>query len=333
MTTIRRAHPVRRYLVGFMALLAGCTNAGEDLGFAPLGSGTVAAFIYLDRNGDLTPTQGGADTAFGGVRLGLVVAGTTDTMFSMLTDDLGNVTFSNVPFGSYRFVVDSNTVADSMEIQAIDSATVRLSGNAQQQLVTVRLGYPSLTVAQARTAAAGKRVFVRGMILSPLNVFGDTTGFVLENGVAIRLTNASHGGPATQAGDSVRVLGTVAARAGQPVLDNAVVTVYRLAFSGPPATPITTQQARIADTTAQDAALVEVTGAIIQSDTATVGTNFQFTVDDGSGPVLMVLDGDAFFQRALFLPGKSVQAKGILVPTGSGTWVLKPRNQADVTIT
>ena len=327
------APAARRSAAGLLALVAlGCSNAGGDLGFEPLGSGTVAAFIYVDRNGDGLPTQGGVDTAFAGVRLGLVVTGTTDTVFSAATDALGNVTFSNVPFGSYRLVVDSNTVADSIQIQAIDSGNVRLRADAQQALVSVRLGFPSLTIAEARTASAGLKVFVSGVILSGIPTFGDTTAHITQNGVAIRLTKGSYGGPAAQPGDSVRVSGTVSSRAGQPVLENALIIVFQIGLPAPVATPLSTLLAGNADTTAQDAALVELTGAII-TDTSTVGADYHVTVDDGTLPVIMVLDGDSNFLRAQFDIGKSVTGKGLLVPTGTGTWIFKPRIQGDVTIT
>ena len=319
--------------VAALTLLAGsgCSNAGGDLGFEPLGSGTVSAFFYVDRNGDLIPRPGD-DTTFAGVRMGLVVAGTTDTAFSAIADAQGNVVFGNVPFGDYRFVVDTSTVADSFQVQAIDSVNVRLRGDTPQQLVTVRLGYPVLTIAEARAASAGTKVFISGMLLSRISTFGDTTSHIIDNGVAIRLTNASHGGPAAQEGDSARVTGTVSIRGGQPVLDNAVIIAYKLSVTGPASTPLSTFLANNADTSAQDAALVGISGAIIV-DTATVGTDFHVGVNDGSGRVVMVLDGDANFQLPLFDLGQTVTADGLLIPTGGGTWVFKPRNQADVTIT
>jgi hypothetical protein len=314
-----------------LGALGGCSNAGGDLGFEPVGSGTVAAFFYVDRNGDLLPTPS-ADTTYAGVRFGLVLAGTNDTAFSETTDALGNVVFRNVPFGDYRFVVDSASVDDSLQIQDIDSATVRLRGGTPQQLVTVRLGFPQLSVAQARAASVGSKVFIRGMMLTGVTTFGDTTAHIIEDGIAIRLSNASAGGPAVQEGDSARVLGTVSLRAGQPVLDNAVITVYRFSVAAPSPTPLSTLLAGNADTTAQDAALVGIAGAVIL-DTVTVGADFHVGVDDGTGRVVMVLDGDGNFQLSLVAIGKLVTATGVLVPTGSGSWVLKPRNQADLTIT
>jgi hypothetical protein len=332
MPALKRRTPGLRFplLAVATAGVLSCSNAGEDLGFGPLGSGTVAAFIYVDRDGDLNPSAA-ADTAFAGVRLGLVVAGTPDTIFSATTDALGSVVFSNVPFGNYRFIVDTTTVGDSLDVQAIDSVNVRLSAAVQQQFVTIRLGFPLLTIAQARTEVVGRRVFVVGQVLAGLGVFGDSTAHVMENGVAIRLTSGINSGPASQPGDSVRVLGTVSVSSGQPVLDDAAITVFRLGFSSPPGTPLSTMLAANADTAAQDAALVRVTSATIV-DTATVGNDFEVGIDDGSGRVVMVLDGDGSFQTDLFIPGDTVTGDGVLVPTGTGTWVIKPRTPSDVTI-
>jgi hypothetical protein len=318
-------------VAGAAITLLSCSNAGQDLGFDELGTGTVAAFIYLDRNGDLNPTAGGVDTAFGGVRLGLVVPGTPDTVFSDVTDANGNVVFSNVPFGSYRFVVDEASVADSMEVQAIDSANIQLSGDAQQQLVIIRLGFPFLTVAEARVAAAGRRVFVTAQVLAGLGVFGDTTAHAIGNGVAIRLTNGTHTGISSQPGDSVRVLGTVSVRAGQPVLDDAVISVFKVAFTSPAGTPLTTLMAGTASAGAQDAALIALAGAVV-TDTVTVGAELHVGLDDGSGRVLMILDESGDFDSTLFGVGKTVAGNGVLVPTGTGSWVFKPRAAADLTI-
>lgn len=315
---------------GALALLAllGCSNAGEDFGFNPSGNGTVLGFVYLDRDGTLDITQG--DTTFAGVKVGLVVAGTTDTVLTSQVDATGNVRFTNVPFGSYQFVVDTNTVGDSLQVQAIDSVTVRLRANSAQQTVVSRLGYPATTVAAARTLPVGSRVFVPGVVLAPVGVFADTTAHVLGGAVAIRLANAIDAGPLSSPGDSVRVLGTVAMRAGQPVLDTAIVYVFKF---GPVPVPVslTTLQASSADGGVQDAALVQITNAVI-TDTLTVGQDYHVTVDDGTGPLVIELDGDVLFPLGQFLLTKTVTGRGVLVPTGTGTWLFKPRQANDLTI-
>jgi hypothetical protein len=130
-------------------------------------------------------------------------------------------------------------------------------------------------------------VIVKGLMLTNLNVFGDSTANVTDVAAAIRLTNATSVGPQPSPGDSVRVLGTVATRAGQPVLDSARVTAFQ---AGPPPAPVdqTTLQANTAEGGAHDAALVFLNNAVIQTDTATVNGDYTFSVDDGSGSVKVV---------------------------------------------
>jgi hypothetical protein len=78
-----------------------------------------------------------------------------------------------------------------------------------------------------------------------------------------------------------------------------------------------------------DAALVLVTGAVI-TDTATVAPDFRLTVNDGAGPLTVLLDSQGGFTRSLFAPGRSMIFRGVLVPTGTGAWQLKPRGIGDI---
>jgi hypothetical protein len=80
-----------------------------------------------------------------------------------------------------------------------------------------------------------------------------------------------------------------------------------------------------------DAQLVRITGAII-SDTMTVAPDFQFTVSDGSGSLVVVLDANINFPRTAFAPGRSMNAVGVLVPNGVGGWIFKPRGLGDVVL-
>jgi hypothetical protein len=63
-----------------------------------------------------------------------------------------------------------------------------------------------------------------------------------------------------------------------------------------------------------------------------VNGDYQFTVDDGSGSVLVVLDEDAGLSRAPYVPGAVIDATGVLVPDGAGGWMLKPRNNLDLVV-
>jgi hypothetical protein len=77
-----------------------------------------------------------------------------------------------------------------------------------------------------------------------------------------------------------------------------------------------------------DAALVRVLNATIQS-TSIVGGDRHYTVDDGTGSATVVIDVDlpefATTDFSTWIPGARMTATGLLVPTGGGVWVLKPR--------
>jgi hypothetical protein len=96
--------------------------------------------------------------------------------------------------------------------------------------------------------------------------------------------------------------------------------------------PVSTASAVTARNGASDAAFVTISGATV-SVTDTIGADLHATVDDGSGPVVVVFDGDEFDESAhwpFYVPDAVLDVWGVLVPDGSGGWVLKPRGTADV---
>jgi hypothetical protein len=128
----------------------------------------------------------------------------------------------------------------------------------------------------------------------------------------------------------MRLLGTRSTRFGQPVLDD--VTPFRLGVGAPPiASALTTAAAATAGGGAFDAQLVGVANAMVL-DTAVVLGNRRLTVDDGSGMLVVVLDHAAgAFRDSLYVPGRSLDIAGLLVPTSAaGVWWLKPRSDADI---
>ena len=69
------------------------------------------------------------------------------------------------------------------------------------------------------------------------------------------------------------------------------------------------------------------------TDTLTVDGDFQLTVDDGSGPAVVLLDSDVPFTGVdAYVPGVSIDATGVLVPAAPGQWSLKPRSDADLVV-
>jgi hypothetical protein len=117
-------------------------------------------------------------------------------------------------------------------------------------------------------------------------------------------------------------------RAGQPTLDNAIIS--RFATRPPPTPlPVSTAAAATANGGLLDAGLVLVTGATI-SDSGTVAPHFQVTASDGSGNLKILLDANLNFVRSNFRPLRSMNVRGVLVPDGAGAWILKPRDGSDV---
>jgi hypothetical protein len=94
---------------------------------------------------------------------------------------------------------------------------------------------------------------------------------------------------------------------------------------------VSTATAATANAGLLDAGLVQITGAIV-SDTATVAPDFRITASDGSGSLTIILDGNLTFFRGNFRVGRSINVKGVLVPDGSGSWTLKPRDPSDVNL-
>lgn len=193
----------------------------------------------------------------------------------------------------------------------------------------IRATYPTLSLAEARAAPMGKRVWLVGVALNGLQAFGDATLHLSDDTGVLRAVGLA---PAyILAGDSVRLLGTIGAVEGQPVLRSERVSVLGPG-AAPAPRPSTTSVAAEADGGALDAALVEVAGAVVTDTATTAGGDFLLTVDDESGPLEVLLDRDAGFAFGSYRPEQVLRVTGLLVPAGGGSagWRLKPRSSVDV---
>ncbi|HEV8600381.1 MAG TPA: hypothetical protein VGQ69_13570 [Gemmatimonadales bacterium] len=315
---------------GLVAVLAACSNAGGDLGPGPTTTNAVTVNLFLDRDGSLTYTP--LDTVFAGARVALLISGSSDTLKAVTSNSVGTARFDKVPLGQYRVTVVPASIGDSIEVQQIiDSANIRVRAVDTNTVVLIRLGYPEVSIREARALPAGKRVFIRGKVLGGA-LFRDSTTHVADTSGQIRLTRVSlRGGlTTTNPGDSVSVIGETSSRAGQPTLDEAAIS--KLSTRPPPqALAISSGTAANANIGLLDAALVQVTSVLI-SDTSTVAPDFRVVASDGSGDLTIILDGNLNFVRSNFRPGRSIIVKGLLVPDGQGGWVLKPRDLGDVTL-
>ena len=142
-------------------------------------------------------------------------------------------------------------------------------------------------------------------------------------------------------GDGVRILGRAAQEAGQPILREGEPFLLTQQAVLPQPLELNTATAATADGGLRDAALVRIRDADIV-DTATVigpfGRDLRMTVDDGSGPLDMILLELGGFNLGQVHPDSfSIRAGvGLLVPSqaagGLVSWQLIPRSSLDLTV-
>lgn len=325
-------------------LAAACGNAGENRVLAIQSTGRVDGLVYLDRDGDGAPNF--ADTVLAGVGIRLVAAGTIDTVARTTTDAQGGFVMTGIVVGHYVLVVDTATVGDSVQVLSIDTSAVSLTRADSTETVDIRIGFPRVTIAQARLLPLGLKAFIEGVALtrelcaglSCSFTFGDSTLHIADATGAIRATRVKNiFPPGITLGDSIRLL---AARASDPagpaIWDNGKPIVFN---SGPLAAPtvVTNAQARTANGGLLDAALVRIVGDTIV-DTATVAFDgdslFQLRTFDGSDTLRVLLDSSFAIAKSAwsaFAPGQVKAITGVLIPVSAGAWILKPRQAVDIT--
>lgn len=319
------------YLTIAAAAVVACDNAGADRVSGISATGIVRGTVYFDANG--SRTSDAADAPFAGARIRLLSPVSRDTVLRVTTDAAGTFRIAGVPVGSYEVVIDPSTGGDSaIVVPAAGAITVAPDDSVQW---VGSLSFPIRSIAQARTMAPGAaRIFVTGIALNARTTFSDTTLHVVDVTGAMRAIRVRPSTVAFAPGDSVRLRARIATRAGQLVLDDVSVFVVNPTFI-PVAATLTTLQASTGDAATRDAQLVRLENAQV-TDTATVGGDLTMTMNDGTGPVTVVLDraADVGF-RVPYPVGEYVAPNrydvlGVLVPTGLGTWRLKPRGPLDL---
>jgi len=306
-------------------LVSGCQNAGQDrvLGIAATSEVRGLAYFDADRSRSFDTT----DTRMPGLRVFLSARGTSVTVATAVSDAAGALRFEGVPVGRYDVSVDQASAGDTVVVVRVDTAQIDLAPGDTVP-VTVGVSYPLVTVADVRSAVAGRRVFVAGVALTGANVYADTTAHMVAQSGPLRLVRVFSG--LFAAGDSVLARGTVGLRDGQSVLrDVSVFTVGIGTLSAPDS--LATATVTNANGGVLDAGLVRA-GSTFQ-DSARVGRDLALNVNDGSGVLRVLLDADITFQLAYLVNPARVIATGVLVPAPApGTWYLKPRSDLDLEI-
>ena len=315
-----------------MAFVAACENGGATRTLGISSTGVLYGQVYFDANA--SRVLDAEDAFFTGARIRVTSPGGSDTLFRATTTPDGRFRIANVPVGTYAIVIDSSTGGDSaIVVSPAPRVVTLLPGDSVEFLGS--LSFPIRSIAEARVLAPGVQIFVQAVALHARETFSDTVLHVVDATGAIRATRVQPSTIPVAAGDSVVLRARVGQRLGQRVLDGAAVFRVRPTII-PSAPSITTAQAATGGTAgALDASLVRLFNAQV-IDTSTVAGNFQMTMNDGSGPVVLILDraADAGFRAplppALYVPTNRFDVTGVLVPTGSGTWRVKPRSSLDM---
>jgi hypothetical protein len=288
-------------------------------------TGFVGGLVYWDVNGNRE--LDGPDVPVEGVLVRLLVSEVGGVVTAALSDPAGRFLMRDVPVGRYHVRADGSTLGDTAEVVRIDTSVVELTPD-DSVAVAVAVGFPIVTTAEARSLPPGEKVFIVGVALMETGTFGDTTVHLADTPGAIRATRVRS--PVLSPGDSARLRGTISTRDGQPTLDEASPFIV-LSGPAPDATVVISARAATADGGQLDAALVLLADAVVD-DTGTVGGDFVATVDDGSGFLDVVFDADVGFDLEAIVPDTVLSVTGLLVPSGPGTWVLKPRSVLDVDV-
>ncbi|MBX6363939.1 MAG: hypothetical protein IRZ00_08730 [Gemmatimonadetes bacterium] len=196
--------------------------------------------------------------------------------------------------------------------------------------VDLKIHFDSATIADARRQSPGRTVQVAGVALTGWATFADGTLHLQDATGAIRAVQVGQAN--VFAGDSIALVGTVAIVNGQPVLTGGRVTVRKQNVGLPAPKVVTTAVAKTADGGELDAAAVRVAGVIKDTLSAPSG-QFLMSVDDGTGPVEVLIEPTTGLRRPTLVPGASVDVGGVLVPVTTGAyWQIKPRTPTDLIV-
>ena len=321
-------------LVGLVGL--GSCDFATDVELVEIsGTGVLFGQAFLDINGDGAADAGDLPLENASV---VLTTGSGDVVLNATTDTLGLFVLLAVPVGTYDLGLDSAVLGDSLTtIAPGGDVTVELGDTT---FFSIGATYPTLTLAEVRAAAPGRRVFTHGLALNSRLPSTDGTVHLLDTTSAtyLRATGVSVPSGNVLTGDSLRLLGRTALNNGQPTLDLATPRILQRGLSVPPPVEATIGEAGTADAGALDAALVRIRlGEISDTSTAPNG-DFHFWANDGSDSVEVVFKWFRGISSAGIRPDTIVrinQATGLLTPfdsVGGVRWRLLPRAAGEVTL-
>ena len=189
-----------------------------------------------------------------------------------------------------------------------------------------------ITIADARAAAKNARVTVRGVVTLASGSIDPGSAVIQDASGAILLRLGDEAGPVSR-GDLLQVAGVRSTKGGMASL-RVTVAPSRLGSAPDPAP----RALRSGDASeASEAQLVLVRGALAASARRASSGTVSFEIDDGSGPLRIVLGAALEADDDALVAGTWLEATGVLGQETTGAQPLRgyrvwPRGQADLRV-
>jgi hypothetical protein len=184
-----------------------------------------------------------------------------------------------------------------------------------------------ISIAEARALPDGSLLTIEATALTG-SAFTDGGGYVSDEsgGIAVLLADGAY-----DRGALLVVTGTVGDRYGQRTVRSDASGVVVVGEGSEPM-PVSSSTGTIGE--AVEGRLVRIAGSIVSSATV-LSAGIAFDVDDGSGPVRVLLNGTAGIDADAWQRGAKVDLVGVVGQrdsggTGSGGYRVQPRDAADI---
>ena len=187
-------------------------------------------------------------------------------------------------------------------------------------------------IATARTAGAGWSGTLQGnLTLAPGSIRPDTFAIQDATGGMYVFVGSGTGVtiPPLQLGDVVQVSGTLKNYNGLLEID-PIASLTRISTGTVPAPQVISTSVTIVGPT--QGLLVQVNGTATWSTPQTLGSDWSFTLNDGSGPIMVFVDKDTAIDLRSYASGSKMTVIGFS-GNNANTPQIMPRFQADVQIT
>ncbi|MGQ0609354.1 MAG: lamin tail domain-containing protein [Chloroflexota bacterium] len=189
-----------------------------------------------------------------------------------------------------------------------------------------------LSIADARAAAKNARVTVRGVVTLPSGIIDPDSAVIQDASGAILLRLGGDAGSVSR-GEVLEVLGVRSTKGGMDSL--RVTAAPRRLGSAPDPAPRALRTGEASE--ASEARLVVVRGALGASARRASSGTVSFEVDDGSGPLRIVLGAALAADRNALKAGSWLEVIGVLGQETTGAQPLRgyriwPRSEADLRV-